>query len=138
MLYNPNSTPNIAISHQLTGDYLARSRLSAYRRAFHAADLVLGKASLVEPTAAQAAAVCGVSVAYVFAAKRIAYSLPHLRTDTEAGRRPLLTTAYGKPSMKDLLKVWNACSFEERCEFCREANPERVFEVIEVAIGVAA
>jgi hypothetical protein len=138
MLHIANLTPDANASVPLSGSYLSHNRLPAHRRAFQAADLVLGHAHLVKPTAAQAAALCGVSTAYVFAARRVAYSAPHLRTDTEAGRRPLLTTAYGKPSVSHLLKIWNAATFDERCEFCRQADPERIFAAIEVAIGVAA
>jgi hypothetical protein len=137
MLYNPNLTDGATAPYLLAGRSLA-GNLPAHRRAFQAADLILGKAYLVEPTAAQAAALCRVSPAYAFAAKRIAYCRPDLRADTEAGCRPMLPTAYGKPSPDEvLLKIWRDCSPGERIAFCRGADPEAVFAVIEAAIGMS-
>jgi|SRR6516225_1539586 hypothetical protein len=123
-------------SHPLTGDYLAYNHLPAYGRAFLAADLNLDHAHLVKPTITQAAAVCRVSPAYAAAARKVAYSLPHLRTDAEAGRRPLLEAAYGRSATNAMLKLWNACSVDERIRFTRQVGVEAVFGIIELAIGV--
>jgi hypothetical protein len=135
MLYSPSLIPDATASHPLAGHSLANNRkLPAHRRAFQTADLMLGKARLVEPTTVQAAALCHVSPGYVRAAKRVAVSHPELRSDVEAGRRPLRKTAYGKRSVSDLLKIWDSCSFDQRCEFCRRADPDKVFDAIVSAI----
>jgi hypothetical protein len=133
MLY---TTPLPDATASLTGRKANNRKLPARRRAFQAADLILGKPCLVEPTTAQAAALCGVSPGYVHAAKRVIISHPELRGDVEEGLQPLRKAAYGKRSASDLLKIWDSCSFDQRCEFCRRADPDQVVDVILRAIGI--
>jgi hypothetical protein len=96
MLYNPGtaadaSPPN---GRPLKGRYLAHSHRTKIRRAFEAADLVLGRAQLTNPTIRQAALLNGVSVPYVAAAKRIAFEQPHLRSSVESGQQRLLEVGH--------------------------------------------
>jgi hypothetical protein len=49
----------------------------------------------------------------------------------------LLSDANASYPANELLKLWNACSIDERVEFCRLADPEKIFEVIEIAIGMS-
>jgi hypothetical protein len=142
MLYVPHLVSDANASHPhlnavpVSGQYLDKNRLKQYQRAFIAADLVDGKVVLVNPKPHQAAGLCQVNTAYVYAAKRVAHS--SLRADAENGRLPLNVAAHHcRPLVSQLLALWTACSADERVEFARKADPERIFEVIEIAIGVS-
>jgi hypothetical protein len=129
MLYVAHSASDANASHlnapvPVTGAYLDHNKLKKYQRAFLAVDLIDGKAVLVNPKPHQAACLCNVNTGYVYAAKRVAHS--PLRVDAEAGRLPLQVAAHHcRPSVSELLAIWNACSVDERVAFARRANPER-------------
>ena len=130
-------TTEAVVSAPLSGRYLAHNPYPAYQRAFFAADLLLERAHLSKPTVKQAAAVCGVTVPYTAAARRIAYCRPDLRAAVEHGLRPLIKTAWPQPSPSDeLVSAWDAASNSERIEFARRVGINTVWEeAISPAIG---
>jgi hypothetical protein len=70
----------------VTGQWLARAKLTLVERAYHASDLFTGAAQLVQPTVLQSAGLARVSASYVHAAIR----RPNDRLLVESGAVPLV------------------------------------------------
>jgi hypothetical protein len=111
-----------------SGRWFAHNGLSKVRRAFLAADLAAGKVELAEPTLRQAALIAGVSVPYVVAARRVAFSQPHLRSSVEYGQRPLLETGrMHRPRCEQMAELWAAATPQERVAFIKQIGCDAVF-----------
>lgn len=91
----------------VTGQFLAKNRLCKRDRARLAADILAGKARVIEPTVKQISLMCGVSVPYINEAR----GLP-------------------PPKSRKLLRDWAAATDAERVEFARRAGAEAIFDVI--------
>ena len=103
--YNGNShsaTP----ARSVTGQYLARTHMSKWGRARLAADIIAGKAEITRLTDKQIAALCGISVAYVYAARN--------------GKKP-------KPTLADMLA---SASPSERVEAAARLGPAVVWDTM--------
>jgi hypothetical protein len=98
----------------VTGQFLARTHMSKWGRARLAAAIIDEKVRITNLTNKQIAALCGVSIAYVY----------RLR----GGARP-------KPDQAaQLTKIWDLADPEQRVAFARAAGAERIFDVIAQAI----
>lgn len=115
MLYNPNAQTAIPTvitvtpAASINGRQLAVDRRDARQRAATAARLVSGRLQLVNPTAAQAAAM--------------------LRVSATAVRR---ITRRGKPAAKkpvDLTSAWRSASAADRLDFVRAIGTATVLDV---------
>jgi hypothetical protein len=111
MLYRPTTTSAATAVRYVTGQFLAKNRLCKRDRAKLAADILARKAVVIDLTAKQVAGLCRVSSPYIAEAR---------------GRSPAATR---------LLRDWNAADPDQRIQFIRRADPERVFDAIARAIG---
>jgi hypothetical protein len=101
---------------RVTGQFLARCRLSKWQRARLAAHIIDGKLVVTDLTDKQIAALCGVSVTYAYAVNR--------------------KGARHKPDPAErLTRSWDLANPEQRVAFARAAGAERVFDVVAQAIG---
>jgi len=100
----------ISFPTTVTGEFLAKNRLSKRARAQLAADIISGKVRVADFTIKQAAALCSVSVAYI-----------------NEARAP-------DPAVAKLLRDWNEAGPNQRVAFARAANAERIFDVLVPAI----
>jgi hypothetical protein len=114
MLYRPPTTPTATAVRRVTGQFLAKNRLSKRGRAQLAADIIAGKVMVSDFTIKQLAALCRVSRPYVTAARNRA-------------RRPDYATR--------LAHAWQVADFDQRIQFIRRAGPERIFDATVQAIG---
>jgi hypothetical protein len=106
--YNGKS-PSASPVYFVSGQYLAKNRLGKRARARLAADIISGKAGVIEHTVKQVSAMCRVSRPYIIDART--------------------------PAMTRLLRDWNAAGHEARVEFARAVGAERVFDVISEVVG---
>jgi hypothetical protein len=107
----------------VTGRNVAHARRCALERAFLAADLHLGRISLVTPTIKQAATMLMVSQAYVTAAKAIAYD-EKARNAVISGRVPLLVAAWSESLSDHYLRASPA----ERVNLTQTAGVDHLFD----------
>jgi hypothetical protein len=114
MLYRPPTTPTATTIRRVTGQFLAKNRLSKRARAQLAADILAGKAVITDYTIKQLAVLCRVSVPYVTEARNRA-------------RRPDYATR--------LTRAWRVADSDQRIQFIRRADPERVFDALTAAIA---
>jgi hypothetical protein len=97
----------------------------AFRRAFTAADLAVGRRHLIKPTVRQAAVLCSVSVRYTYAALRAAND-PGLRASIEAGCQPLISTA----NSETLAQHFARTSKEELLECARTVGVDVLWDTL--------
>jgi len=128
MLYvDQNSNVNAII----TGRKLAHAKRSAIARALVAADLHVGRLSLVEPTVIQAAALARVSVGYAHAAIAIVND-KDARAAVLAGRVPLVVASWANESLADR---YMRSSADERVELREMAGVDHLWDEL-IAPGV--
>jgi hypothetical protein len=80
---------------EVTGRYLAHNRLTPVERAFLAADIVTGRAKVVDHTATQVMEMAGTNATYMAAASKLSPSEGKL---VEAGVRPLIEAKSAEPA----------------------------------------
>jgi hypothetical protein len=116
MLYRPptTTTPTATAVRRVTGQFLAKNRLSKRARAQLAADVLAGKAVITDFTIRQLSTVCRVSPLYIAEARNKA-------------RRPDYATR--------LARAWQVADSDQRIQFIRRAGPERIFDATVQAIG---
>lgn len=124
MLYKtpPETTTTI------TGNAIARCKLSGAERAFIAADLVTGRLILTEPTVGQAAALTRISRFYATVAMNI--TDPVMRNKVIAGIVPLLEAKH----RESLAQHFARASVEELAEAARTIGPDRVWDAMIVPL----
>jgi hypothetical protein len=93
----------------VTGQYLARNRLSKRDRAQLAAEILAGRARVGDLTTKQVAALCRVSLPYIAEARE---------GDRTAAR---------------LLHDWESADANQRVVFARRAGVERIFDTLVAA-----
>jgi hypothetical protein len=113
VLYRPSSPPSTPLS-TVSGQYLAKNRLSKRGRAQLATDILAGKVMATDFTIKQLVVLCRVSRPYIVEARN--------RT-----RRPDYATR--------LARAWRIADSDERIQFIRRADPERVFDALTAAIA---
>jgi hypothetical protein len=102
VIYQETPSPQEPTRH-VTGQYLAKNRLSPRDRARLAAGIIGGQITIRNLTVRQTARLCRVSEPYITAAR--------------------------KPSPCDLLvRDWNAATGAERIEFARRVGVDRIFD----------
>jgi hypothetical protein len=113
VLYRPPPTPTSTV-RRVSGQYLAKNRLPKKARAQLAADIIAGKVMVSDFTIKQLTVLCRVSGPYVTAARNRA-------------RRPDYATR--------LARAWQVADSDQRIQFIRRADPERVFDALTAAIA---
>src|SRR5262249_12654909 len=116
-------------SRPVTGRYLAHNGLSAPRRAFLGVDILTGKALPTKLTKKQIAALVGVSVPYLVAALRVAFTRPDLRGSCACGLQPLLTAVPRPGRAERLASMWAKASADERCAFIKMVGVDAMFDL---------
>jgi hypothetical protein len=103
-IYQEIPTPQYGLPHHVSGQYLAKNRLSARERARLAAGIIGGEVTIQNLTVAQTARLCRVCVPYVEDVRR-------------------------QPSACDVLvRGWDAATDAERVEFGRRIGADRLFD----------
>jgi hypothetical protein len=113
---------------QLPGRFLAHNQLNKAKRAFLAVDIRRGKTQLSHLTVKQLAALVRVSVPYIVAAQRVAFSRPDLRRSCEVGLTPLHPGRAGR-----MARAWSKASADERVAFIRLIGCDVAFDVVVAA-----
>jgi hypothetical protein len=114
VLYRPATAPTATAVRRVTGQHLAKVRLSKRDRAQLAADVLAGRVVITDFTIKQLAMLCRVSARYVSAARNRAC-------------RPDYATR--------LARAWQVADPDQRIQFIRRAGPERIFDATVQAIG---
>jgi hypothetical protein len=127
MLYRMGAPPDARPPRPVAGQYLARNHLSATRRAFLGVEILTGRAQPVNYTDKQVAALVGVSIPYLVAARRVAHSRPDLRSSCESGLVPLLTAVARPGRAERLANAFTKMTAEEQRLFARLAGVDALF-----------
>lgn len=137
MLYSPKTKPVQSVQiepRKITGRDLTHRKRTAVQRALLAADLVAGRAVVVEPTLRQAIALTGARPTYASAAVGLD---PGERRSVADGWRPLIPQnaqrALPKPT-PSLADAWDHASSAER-EAVVRPRVAAVWNVIEKVIA---
>src|SRR5262249_22286244 len=126
LLYRPGSDPTRPV-RLLRGRFLAHNKWTKPRRAFLGVDILAGKAQPVDLTRKHVARLVGVSVSYLEAAQRVAFSRPDLRSACESGLQPLLGAVARPGRAERLATMWAKASADERRAFIAMAGIDAVF-----------
>ena|SRR5215472_18955654 len=126
LLYRPGTDPTRPV-RLLSGRFLAHNKWTKPRRAFLGVDILAGKAQPVDFTRKYVARLVGVSVPYLVAAQRVAFSRPDLRSACENGLASLLKTAPRPGRAERLATMWAKASDDERRAFIAMAGIDAVF-----------
>jgi len=131
MLYRTGSAPDAipAAGRPVTGRFLAHNRLSKSRRAFLGVEIKKGKAQPVEFTDRQIAELVGVSVPYLAAAERVAFSRPDLVSSCKSGLVPLLKAIPRTGRAERLATMWAKASADERRAFIKMVGVDSMFDI---------
>jgi hypothetical protein len=127
---------------QVTGRYLAHARLTPTERAFLAADIVDGRAVVVDLTATQVARILRTNATYVAAASKLTHAE---RRAVRYGLRPLIArkpeqlplpmpAMSAAPTTISLAEAWVAASDDERTAFVEEVGIDPIWDALEPAI----
>jgi hypothetical protein len=111
--YNGSSVTATPV-YFVTGQYLSKNQLSKRARARLAADIISGKAGVIDHTVKQLAVLCRVSAPYIAEAR-------------DRARRTDYATR--------LARAWRVADSDQRIQFIRRAGPERIFDATVQAIG---
>jgi len=131
MLEYTNDTPLAIGVKMIRGRSLAHVKWTAPLRALAAADLVTGRAELIDITVLQAGGLCRVSQPYVSAAIRVVDD-PAVRREIEAGSRPLIEpsdrVAALLPKPDSLVAAWTNSTPAERIAFANAIGPDNLWD----------
>jgi hypothetical protein len=119
----PDQRGPVNTTAQISGRNLAHGHRSKAERVLTAADLIDGRLVLIKPTATQAAKLLDISLPYVFAATKVAWS-PERRRAVLAGEVPLYRVADGE----SLADRFRRASRGERLLAAHELGPELIWD----------